>query len=1177
MQAVDYVVRDASGRLFRGSLETQAETLVLKVADYSAVSLNLDRDMVHSYSRVGDNLIIKLEDGREIVLENAFVAQTQGTQLYFSSGGEIYEISFSEAWGRTNYAHYGQTEATSGLIFTDGAQLSTTLTGATTDVGYAVSTASQVETTMAAAPIFVGGGLGGAGAVAAGVAGVGVLAGAGGGGGAAIAAVAVLASDGGINIVSAGGGDDRVINGQELAAGPVVTGQTYPDSLVTVTLAGVTLTTTSGADGSYTVAFSASQLGITDVTTQIVSASVVAPDGDTETAQADVLIDPTTAVTIANTIVENDGIILASETPDGIVVTGTAEPGANVVVTLQGTNRTVTAGADGSYSVTFNGVVAADINDQMVDITAESTDLYGNTATTTQPVRIDTVLNVTIDPIQAMDNVINRTEAQNGVTFTGTVDPGSSVTVEMNGVTVNAVVAADGTWTAQFPGSGIPAADVELTLFAHASDPLGNATTTSHVVVVDNLGMVEIDPSPLEIDDVVNATEQGDGVVVTGTTTPGSSVVVHFHTFTGNATVDAAGNWTVTVPAANIDLGTYDVTISATATTESGNVSTDTETVRIDTEVLNLALDGNAVSGDNFINSSEQAAGVTLSGTVEAGSTVNVTLGSVTKGASVDANGIWSVTFNPSDVPTGDYQTTMTAVAVDLAGNTHTITQTVQVDTVATNLTLSAVPIAGDGIVNGSEAGDGLEISGQADPGVEITVTLGGVTYTTTATPDGTWTVYFSPDDIGDGEFTVPLVVQTTDAAGNVTTDTTDVGVDTGVSGVSIPEGDIGGDGVISADEIAAGVVLTGNGEPGATVVLAVGNQEFTGVVGPDGTFAILIDPSAFPSGPNVDISITATITDTAGNVNVSVLSANVDTEVSNFAVTADPMDGHTVLNSIVAQSGIMVGGTVEAGATVSIDFAGTVKSVVAGPDGTWSIVFAGSEVPVVENETFNLVITATDTAGNVAVDNSVTITLDTSIPAAPQISQVGTVNGQDTGSVNLAVGEGNYQIHAISGDGSSSSAVASDVYQLSGSGELYFDFVNNVPAGNDLIVQLNDDAGNSTSTLFVLDEPSDNGSQAFPMVSMGDAGYADFNIQAVDLLNGDFAEMTITAEQLENLSEMSDSLLIRGGSDDTVTAIGAVATNETREIDGEVYDIYTMGDNGAYLIVDQDVNIVTS
>ncbi|MGB1235247.1 MAG: BapA prefix-like domain-containing protein, partial [Planktomarina sp.] len=259
MQAVDYVVRDASGRLFKGSLEAQAETLVLRVSDYSAVSLNLSRDLVEVYNRVGDNLVIKLEDGREIVLENMFVAQNQGTQLYFSSGGEIYEISFSEAWGRTNYAHYGETDGTAGMVFSDGTQLSTTLTGVTTDAGYAITTAAEVEATMAAAPVFAGLGGGGVGAIGAGVLGAGVIAGVAGSGGAStiLTVAAVLSRDDGISIITAGTGSDLVINNTEAEAGPVVTGQTYPNSLVTVTFDGASFTATSDADGMYSVTFPA--------------------------------------------------------------------------------------------------------------------------------------------------------------------------------------------------------------------------------------------------------------------------------------------------------------------------------------------------------------------------------------------------------------------------------------------------------------------------------------------------------------------------------------------------------------------------------------------------------------------------------------------------------------------------------------------------------------------------------------------------------------------------------------------------------------------------------------------------------------------------------------------------------------------------------------------------------
>ncbi|MEM6308072.1 MAG: hypothetical protein AAF701_08810, partial [Pseudomonadota bacterium] len=72
-------------------------------------------------------------------------------------------------------------------------------------------------------------------------------------------------------------------------------------------------------------------------------------------------------------------------------------------------------------------------------------------------------------------------------------------------------------------------------------------------------------------------------------------------------------------------------------------------------------------------------------------------------------------------------------------------------------------------------------------------------------------------------------------------------------------------------------------------------------------------------------------------------------------------------------------------------------------------------------------------------------------------------------------------------------------------------------------------------------------------------------------------ALMNITAEQLENLSGLSDTLLVRGAGDDTIQATGAVKTTETREIDGQMYDIYLLGDNGAYMVIDQDINVITT
>ncbi|MGV6839765.1 MAG: Ig-like domain repeat protein [Planktomarina sp.] len=1179
MQAVNYIVRNGVGGFETGAFDSVSKTLSLNVGDYSAVSLNLDRGNVSSFLRSGDNLVITLTDGRQIILEEAFIAQAEGTQIFFSANGEIHEITFREAWGRTTYAQYGEADAISNMVF-DG----TGGTLITTGSDALIATGATVETTMAAAPVFAAGATASAaaspvaaivsGAVGASVIGAGVSASSGssgGSGGPNVPTTPVLAENADISISSVGGGSDQIINFDEMTAGPIVTGATHPNSQVTVVFGNTTLVTTSDDDGNYTVAFPSNGLPQGETATTI-SAHVLTDSGASDAVTADVWIDTTVNAAISGSTVENDGIIQASETSDGIVVTGTAEAGSHVVVTFLGTTRAVTAADDGTWAVTFSGAVAAGVNDQLVTISAEVTDVAGNVTTVTDTVTVDTVLNITIDDIQALDNIINRTEAENGVTFTGTTDPGSSVTLQMNGVTVAATVDANGNWAADFPSGGIPAADVELTVYAHATDPQGNATSTSHVVTIDNTGMVSINNAPLEIDDVINATEAADGVVVTGTTVPGSTVVVFFHSFTGNATVDANGNWFVTVPADHIDHGEYEVTITATATTPTGNVSTDTETVRVDTTVGEMILGGGAVSGDNFVNTEEFENGVSISGTVEPGSSVTVSMAGVTHTAVVAADGTWTVTFLATEIPDGEYTAIMEAVAVDTAGNETVITQTVQIDTVASQLEISQAPIEGDGTINAAEASDGLEINGVADPGAQVTVMLNGVAYTTTATATGAWAVHFTPEDIGTGEITAPLIIQTTDDAGNTTTVESEVEIDTAVSNVSTPDaGTIAGDGVFNLDEISAGVVFGGTAEPGAQVTVAVGNTQFTAVADTNGVWSIMLNPSAFPSG-EVSLEITTTITDSAGNTHVDVITSSVDSLVNLLTVDHTSMHdlpaGQDALNAFVAQTGIVLSGTVEIGSTVAVTFEDTTKLAHVDAMGNWSITFSGDEVPVGEYTT-NALIVATDAAGNNA-HTTASFTLDTSIPEAPTAIRIPNVEAGIWDAL-LPNTQDTYTVNAVSEDAETTRVIDYTAFNNPTVGGMQLNFSEILDYGTDLIISLDDDAGNHSSTLFVLDVNEN------PQVNMGSAGYAPHDIEAVDMTFAADANLTITASQLENMSDIYDSLLIRGGSDDTVTAIGAVQTNQTEVIDGQSYTIYTMGSNGAYMVVDDDITMITS
>lgn len=152
-----------------------------------------------------------------------------------------------------------------------------------------------------------------------------------------------------------------------------------------------------------------------------------------------------------------------------------------------------------------------------------------------------------------------------------------------------------------------------------------------------------------------------------------------------------------------------------------------------------------AVASDNVVNASEAAAGVAVSGTAEAASTVTVTWGSATKTATADASGKWSVNFASGEVP-ADGNTTISATARDAAGNTSVAgTHPVTVDKTA-----PGVPTAVAG-VDGS-------VTGTAEAG--STVKLGSAT----VTADGTGHYQFAAGTLASG---ATGSVTATDAAGN--------------------------------------------------------------------------------------------------------------------------------------------------------------------------------------------------------------------------------------------------------------------------------------------------------------------------------------------------------------------------------------------------------------------------
>ena len=348
---------------------------------------------------------------------------------------------------------------------------------------------------------------------------------------------------------------------------------------------------------------------------------------------------------------------------------------------------------------------------------------------------------------ESVGHVVNGGELSGGVTLQGTGEPGAMLEITIADVTRTVAVNDSGTWQATWQAGTLAEGEYSTGISIVATDSFGNTTNLTDTLVVDTVAEVSINSSTVEGDGTINADEAADGVVLTGTAQPGSSVVVTFGTATRTTTADESGNWAATFAASDIPSGEYAASVTAVATDANGNSATATGTVQVDTLVNALGITSASGGADGVINAAEHGAGMVVTGVVEPGSSVVVTLGGATTNAVVAADGTWTASFAAGEIPVGTYTAQMTATATDAAGNTSSTTQAVNVDTEASVLTIAG-PIETDDVINGAEASDGVVLSGNADPGALVSVTMQGVTHQAVANGSGVWQAFFSATEI---------------------------------------------------------------------------------------------------------------------------------------------------------------------------------------------------------------------------------------------------------------------------------------------------------------------------------------------------------------------------------------------------------------------------------------------
>ena len=923
-------------------------------------------------------------------------------------------------------------------------------------------------------------------------------------------------------------GDD-VINVAEQNQAQIISGSATgaaAGDTVTVTIGGQSYTTVLDAAGNWSVGVPANVIsGLSDGSVTV-TASVTDAAGNTGSGTHNVTVD-TGLPSVSFNAISDDNVLNAVEKGQDLSVSGTSAnlaEGTVVTVTLNGKNYTATTAADGTWSLTVPAADLSGLGEASYTLSATATNGVGNSISTTANLLVDTALpTVTINTV-AGDNVINAAEVAAGQTITGKVanaDIGNTVTVNIGGNTYTATVQSDLTWSVNVPESVLTAlGNGDLTVSATVTNDHGNTGTGERDITIDaSLPGLRVDT--VAGDDVINSIEHGQNLIVTGSSdglAAGTTLTVTVNGKTYAASVLADGTWSAAIPAADVGaLAAGTVTVTVAGQSAAGNPVTISHDVTVDLAAVAISID--AIATDDVINAAEKGADLVLSGStsnVEENQTVTITFGGKSYTAKVDADGNWTATVPSSDLAgLKDGDASVQVSVTNVNGNSASAGREYSVDATAPTVTIDTV--AGDNVINGSEAAAGVAISGTttAEVGQTVTVNLGGNSYTAQVQQGGVWSINVPAADLStlaDNGYTVQVSVS--DAAGNPGSAGKAITLDTTPPTVSFNV--VAGDDVINSVEHGQAQVVSGTAtgaSVGDKLVITIGSNQYTTTVDASGKWSVGVPASDISALTDGTVTLSATITDSAGNSSTQTHDVVVNT--ASVALTVNTLSGDDVINAAEAGASLVINGSsaqFASGTQVTITLNGKSYTATIQSDGSWTTTVPAADVgTLADGASYQVSVSAQDSAGNSASATH-TISVDTTAP----VISVNTLSGDDV--LNAAEAQQPLTVHG------SSSAEAGQTVTVTLGGKTYTALVANdgtwtldVPAADlanlsegalTVTASVNDKAGNNGQTTHTLTVDT-----VAPAVTISTVADDDI-VNNAEQLAGQTISGTTTAEQ---------------------------------------------------------------